>query len=209
MAIRMVSRTCMGLFSILLVGCATTEQNASLECGLGGVAAGYLACKLAGGNDAKCLAIGGGVGGAAAVGCYSYSKHLAARRQQLAGKENDLDAQIKYVQGLNNDTKQLNGELNKRLASVTQKNDQVLAQIQQQQISYQQLAQERQSQDKLIAQSQQEVDDGVKALQTAKDLRARRSTAAPDLDAAIDQQEQLLVDAHHQVELLSQQRARV
>ena len=209
MSTRTLTRSWVGLLGIVIAGCATTEQTASLQCGAGGLAAGYLACKLAGGTDAKCLAIGGGVAAAGAVGCYSYSKHLTARRQQLAGKENDLDAQIHYVKGLNDDTRQFNSELNKRVTAMTQKNDQVVVQIQQQQITAQQLAQEHQSQDKLISASQQEVNDGIKALQAAKDLRARRTAPAPDLDAAIDQQEQLLANAQHQVDQLAQQRARV
>jgi len=50
---------------------------------------------------------------------------------------------------------------------------------------------------------------GTEALQTAKTLRARRTSAAPELDAAISRQELLLRQAQHQVDLMAQQRARV
>ena len=131
------------------------------------------------------------------------------RRKELAGKENDLDAQIRYVQGLNADTRQLNADLAQRVASVTQSTDKVVAEIQQQQISQAQIAQERKTRDDLLRTSQEEVSQGTQALQTARDLRAKDGDSAPALDAAIQQQEQLLAEAQRQVALLAAQRDRV
>ena len=190
-------------------GCATTTGTAGLECGLGGAGASYLACKLAGGTDTRCAEIGAAVGAGGALACSLYARHLEQLRQQLAGKENDLDAQIRYVQGLNANTQQLNADLARRVASVTQSTDQVVAQIQQQQISQDQLAQERKKRDDLLRTSESEVNQGTQALQTAKDLRAKDTQPSPALDAAIQQQEQLLAEAQRQVALLAAQRDRV
>jgi esterase/lipase superfamily enzyme len=65
---------------VLLVGCATQEQTASLEGGAGAAAAGYLLCKAMGKSDRDCAAnavAGGGVG----AGVY-YSYELRLENQQ-------------------------------------------------------------------------------------------------------------------------------
>ena len=199
-----------GLLATTIVGCATSTGKAGLECGLGGAGVGFLACKLAGGTDQRCAAISAGVGVAGAAACSLYAKHLDARRKELAGKENDLDAQIHYVQGLNADTRQLNADLAQRVTSVTQATDKIVAEIRQQQISQSQLAQERKARDDLVKTSQTEVNQGTQALQATKQFRSQQQAgSSSDLDAAIAQQEQLLTEAQHQVDLLAAQRARV
>jgi hypothetical protein len=183
--------------------------KAGLECGLVTAGVSYLTCKLSGKSAAQCGEISAGVGLAGALACSLYAKHLEARRKELAGKENDLDAQVRYVQGLNADTRQLNSDLTQRVASVTQDTDKLIARIQQQQISQEQLAQERKTRDDLLKTSQSEVAQGAQALEEAKQFRAQKGGSSGDLDAAIAQQEQLLAEAQHQVDLLAAQRARV
>jgi hypothetical protein len=186
-----------------------TTAKAGLECGLGAAGISYLACRLTHKSSTECAEIGVGVGLAGALACSLYAKHLEARRKELAGKENNLDAQIHYVQGLNADTRQLNADLAQRVASVTQDTDKLVTQIGQQQISQEQLARERKARDDLLKTSQGEVAQGTQALQEAKQFRAQRVASSADLDAAIAQQEQLLAEAQHQVDLLAAQRARV
>ena len=196
-------------FVAMTAGCATTTGTAGLECGLGGAGAGYLACKLAGGTDAHCAEIGAAVGAGGALACSVYARHLEQRRKELEGKENDLDAQIRYVQGLNADTQQLNADLAQRVASITRSTDEVVAQIRQQQISQVRIAEERKTRTDTLRTSQDEVNQGTQALQTAKELRAKDGNPSPALDAAITQQEQLLAEAQRQVNLLAAQRDRV
>ena len=209
MKLRGLRHYIVGLLIAVTAGCATTTQTAGLECGLGGAGASYLACKLAGGTDARCAEIGAAVGVGGALACSLYARHLEERRKELAGKENDLDAQIRYVQGLNADTRQLNADLAQRVASVTRSTDQVVAEIQQQQISQTQIAQERKTRDNLLRTSQDEVNQGTQALQTARELRTKDPAPPPALDKAIQQQEQLLAEAQRQVALLAAQRDRV
>jgi hypothetical protein len=205
--IRIAKNLGIGIASVTLIGCATSSGTAGLECGAGGLAAAYLACTLAHGSAAKCAAIGAGVGGAAGLACYAYANHLDARRKELAGNEQNLDAQIRYVRGLNQDTQQLNTQLAQRVSTVTQDTTKLVAQIGQQQISQQQLAKERKSRDDIVKSAQNDVNQGTQALQTAKDLRAQQKRKSPDLDNAISQQEALLAQAQHQVDLLAAQRA--
>lgn len=187
----------------------STTAKAGLQCGLAAAGVSFLACRLAGKSSAQCAEIGAGVGLAGALACSLYAKHLEARRKELAGKENDLDAQIRYVQGLNADTRELNGDLAQRVTSLTQDTDKLVSQIGQQQVSQQQLARERKTRDDLVKTSQSEVAQGTQALEEAKQFRAQKVAASADLDAAIAQQEQLLAQAQHQVDLLAAQQARV
>jgi hypothetical protein len=187
----------------------STTAKAGLQCGLAAAGVSFLACRLAGKSNTQCAEIGAGVGLAGALACSLYGRHLEARRKELAGKENDLDAQIHYVQGLNADTRQLNADLAQRVTSLTQDTDKLVSQIGQQQVSQQQLARERKTRDDLVKTSQSEVAQGTQALQEAKQFRAQKVASSADLDAAIAQQEQLLAQAQHQVDLLAAQQARV
>ncbi|HVN44391.1 MAG TPA: hypothetical protein VMT66_03990 [Steroidobacteraceae bacterium] len=188
---------------------ASSSAKAGLECGFGTAGISFLACKLSGKSSKECAEIGAGVGLAGALACSLYAKHLEARRKELAGKENDLDAQIHYVQGLNADTQKLNADLTQRVTSVTQDTDKLVAKIAQQQITQEQLAKERKNMDDLVKTSQSEVTQGTQALEEAKQFRAQKSGSSAKLDSAIAQQEQLLAEAQRQVDQLAAQRARV
>lgn len=193
-----------------LVGCQTTSQTASLQCGAGGAVGGYLLCKALGGSDAQCLGAGAVIGAGGAALCYNYASNLERRRAELAGHENDLNARIRYVRGMNEDTEKLNAELGERVAATTRSTDELVAQIQQRRITQQQLAKERQARDDEVKAARAQVTKGEGALQEVKAYRAQRGgTASPELDQAIARQEKLLVDAQRQVQLLSVQRARV
>lgn len=193
----------------VLVGCETTTETAGLQCGAGGAVGGYVLCKALGGSDAQCLSAGALLGAGGAALCYNYASNLERRRAQLAGQENNLDARIRYVRGLNEDSEKLNGELTERVAAVTRSTDQLVAQIQQRRISQEQLARERKARDDEVRAASLQVAKGTEALNEVKAYRAQRKVASPDLDLAIARQEKLLADAQRQVQLLSAQRARV
>jgi hypothetical protein len=130
-----------GLVAASMLGYATSATSetsstakAGLECGLGAAGVSYLACRLKGKSNTQCAEIGAGMALAGALGCSLYAKHLEARRRELAGKENDVDAQIRYVQGLNADTRQLNADLAQRVSSLTQDTDKLVSQIGQQEV---------------------------------------------------------------------------
>lgn len=197
--------------AVLITGCASSspQARASAQCGaaVGGVS--YLACKLSGKTDEHCLKLAGAGAVAGAVTCYVYASSLESRRKALAGNEDDLDAQINYVKGLNTDTEQLNADLAKRLSHITRETDALVAKIQQQQVTEEQLLQERQAREDMLNASQKEVSQGHEALKFAKQLRAKRTSPSVVLDDRIAQQEKLLADAQAQVNLLAAQRARV
>lgn len=188
---------------------SSSPWKAGLECGLGGAGVGYLACKLTGKSSKECKKVALGAGAAGALACSLYAKRLDNRRKELEGKEQDLDAQIRFMQGLNADTRQLNADLAERVSSMTAETDALVAQITQQQVSQEQLVQERESRDEALKTSRDEVAQGQKALEEAKTRRAQQASESAALDGAIKEQEQLLASAERQVKLLAEQRARV
>src|SRR5262245_5324225 len=96
---------------------ATLEQRAQT----GGTAVGALGGALLGAGiggiatrSGKGAGIGAGIGAlTGGVAGFVYANSIVKRREELAGKENDLDAQIKFARGVNQDTQ----EYNKKLAS--------------------------------------------------------------------------------------------
>jgi hypothetical protein len=192
-----------------LVGCQTAPQTASFQCGAGAAAATYLICKATGRSDRDCVAAGVALGVGGAAICYTYASNLDKRKQQLAGQENNLDARIRYVRGLNEDSQQLNTELSKQVAATAQSTDALVAQIQQRKVSNERLAQEREARDNEVKAASAQVAKGNEALREVKAYRAQSKPASTELDASIARQEQLLAEAQRQVDLLAAQRARV
>lgn len=192
---------------MLTVGCATQEQTASIECGAGGAAAGYLLCKVLGKSDRDCAAfavVGGGVG---AGGCYTYASRLEKRRKQLAGRENELDAQLQYVRGLNEDGQRLNSELRERV-NVATRHAQELS-VKANRASASAVATERQRLDAEVKAARQQVELQRGALQEAKTFQTKRQTPSPDLNAEIAKQDRLLLEAQRQVATLASLQERV
>lgn len=195
--------------SMVLVACQTPQGTAAGQCGAGAAAVAYLICKASGKRDADCLAIGvvAGVGGAAI--CYAYSDNLERRRKQLAGREQDLNAQLTYVKGLNADAEQLNADLRNRVTLVSKRTDDLVAQVHAQKVNQAQLNTERQNLDHEVQAASTQVSKGQDALKEAKTMRAKVSQPNTALDDEIRKQEVLLAQAQHQVDLLAAQRARV
>lgn len=204
-------RWAVALMALATAGCATTSDStrAGLECGVGIGILGGAICEVAthGHDNGKCAAVTAISGAGAGLACSSYAKHLEARSHELQGKENDLNAQIHYVQELNADTEKLNSQLAERVSALTSDTDRVVAQVNQ--LSAQQLQAERQKRTDLLNVSQEEVTKGKQALQNARQLRSHDRGDSSALDAAIAQQEVLLQQAQRQVDLLAEQRARV
>ncbi len=195
------------LSTVVVTGCATTggslsrPATAGLECGGAAAAAALLACELAGGSNAVCAAA---TGGALALGggtCYAFASHYEKRREALAGKENDLNARLKYVKGLNEDSEKLNKQLNTRLAEVSRRTDEISAEVAQGTITQQQLANEREKLQKEEQAARDQVELQKTALEDMKRFQAQQSKVGQDdpriaeLDAEIAKQERLLKEA--------------
>lgn len=192
-----------------LAGCATQSGTAALQCGGGAAVVSYLACKALGKSDKDCAIVAGVSGLAGSAICYSYAQNLEKRRKELAGRENDLDARIKYVRGINEDTVALNGQLTKRVAEVTKATDTLVAQIQAKKVSQQELAKEREARDTEVKNAREQVAKNEEALREVRVYRASLKQPSTDLDEAIKRQQQLYDESQRQVLALAAQRARV
>jgi hypothetical protein len=197
------------LSSITLLGCSTPQGRAAFECGAGSAAATYALCKLTGGKNDTCnkVALGSGLGGAAV--CYTYASSLKARSSILAGRENDLDARLRYVRGLNEDAERLNAELRTRVAAVAQHTDEVIMKINQNKISLQQLNDEKSALDVEISAVNQQIVLERQALEDMKRFQASQARKSQALDAEIAKQESLLYESERQTSALAAQRQRV
>jgi hypothetical protein len=197
------------LIPCMTLGCSTPQGTSAVECGAGAAGGAFLLCKAFGGKDDTCAAVAaaGGVGGATI--CYSYADNLEKRRQQLAGHENDLDARLAYVRGLNQDAEKLNAQLRSRVAEVTRHTNDTVAKVQQGQMNQQRLKEEQTALDNEIAAANQQAAQARAALQDMKRFRAQQAQRSEQLDAEIAKQTQLLEETERQTSALASQRQRV
>jgi len=179
------------------------EGQSAIEGGGIGAGVGIVGCAIAkckGEQYAAAAAIGAGVG--AAIG-YSLAKDINKRKQELAGKENDLDARIRYVRGLNADTAKFNGDLKKQVAGLQQ-------QIDQGSLSGQQLVKRRQQLDQQIADANTQLKAADAELADMKRFRAQKSTPnSAALDSEIARLEGVLAEAHTNTTALASMRQRI
>lgn len=210
------------LFPVMMAGCTTMggtpgrAGTAALECGAVGAGGGFLACKLLGGSDAMCAGIAAGAGALGGGVCYGFASNYEKRRQELAGKENDLDARLEYVRGLNEDAEKLNRELNARVEEISERTDKIVAQINQGTISSQELAKEREALLKEEKAAREQVEVEKAALEDMKRFQAEQLRKAgedkaihAELDAEIRKQERLLKETQSATTAFATQRQRI
>jgi hypothetical protein len=205
----MKRRIAAALLASLLAACSTPEQQSALECGGVTAAVAFAACKLAHGNTATCAAIGAGGGALGGAACYGLAKHLDDRRKELAGRENDLDARLQYVRGVNQDSEQYNAQLRKSVSDVTAQTDNTVQQIKQGALTADQIASARQALDKQIADAYTQLSAQKLALQDMKQFQARQPKPSPDLDAEIQKEQSILAATQRDTQALASQRQRI
>jgi septal ring factor EnvC (AmiA/AmiB activator) len=193
-----------------LTGCATQQETSAVECGAGGAVLAVVICKMAHGNDASCAAIGAGAGAAGAAICYSYANNIQKRRQALAAQGDTLNAHLKYLQGVNQDTATLNSQLAAKVTAVTNSTDQAVNALAKGQMTQAELAHQRQALDAQVTAAQAQVNTATQELQSARQYRAQQGTApSPALDAEIARLQELLSQAQSSTSALAAQRQRI
>jgi len=167
-------------------------------------------CKMAGGNNASCAAIGAGAGAAGAAICYSYANNIQKRRQALAAQGNTLSAHLTYLQGVNQDTAALNAQLASKVTAVTNSTDQAVAALDKGQMTEADLAHQRQALDAQVNAAQAQVNTAAQELQSARQYRAQQGSApSPELDSEIARLQDLLTQAQRSTSALAAQRQRI
>lgn len=205
----MIKKLMVVTLALLSSACATQQQTASVECGAAGLGIGFLACKLAGGNDATCAAIGG----AAALGvgaiCYKLSDDLDKQRKELAGHENDLDARLRYIKAVNTASAKYNDDLQKQLVSITQHTDVVVQQIHNKSIDQKALEKERGKLDEAVKAANQSVDAQQQAVDYMRSLQAEHAFKDREYTEELHRQQQLLAQTRQTAQAVASQRERV
>ncbi len=219
----------MGIAGCLLIGCSTqpmrerlqpiqeklepTERAvqptaSAIECGGGSVKASIESCKAQGGHYGHCALIASRAGVSSATSCYTYASKIHKRREQLVGQEDQLDAQIHYLQDVNKDTEALNAELSGRLEEVTARTDTAVESLAQGEMTRTELAQLRTIIDGEVSYAQRQLGEVTHELQSAEQYRLRQQPVAAALDAEIVRLQGLLADAQRQTNSLVAQRQR-
>ncbi|MFZ2171023.1 MAG: glycine zipper domain-containing protein [Methylococcaceae bacterium] len=172
--------------SVLVSSCATQSQQTKTEGTAIGCATGAIIGGLAGwaiSGNATGAAIGAGAGGlTGCAGGYLYADNLDNRRKELAGKENDLDAQIKYVTDVGNDTQQYNQDLKSKIADFDRKVSELQSEAGSQESARKELEHEINAERQ---QSQQASAKLQKALNTSKAFRSTQGKQSAELDTEI------------------------
>jgi septal ring factor EnvC (AmiA/AmiB activator) len=184
----------------MVAGCATqagtSESTSALECGGGAAAGALILCKLFGGNNQACAALAVGAGAAGAAICYSYASKIQKHRRELAGHEEDLDARIRYLRQVNQDTEELTNQLAAKVTALTKSTDQAADALARGQATQAQLAQTRQVLDNEVQAAQRQVNTVAQELQSAQQFRAQHTSAASfELDTEIARLQSLLNQA--------------
>jgi|UPI0006471F23 DNA repair exonuclease SbcCD ATPase subunit len=195
--------------AFVAAGCATQSQTAGAECAAVGAGVGYALCKAFGRSDRDCAAfavVGGGLSG---LGCYSYASNLEKRRQGLQGKENNLDARIAYVRGLNEDGEKLNVALREKIEATGKRQEQLLAQVNQGRATSRQLADERRQIGADLDTARRQAQLQQDAFEEAKRYRASLARPSPPLDAALARQQQVVAQTQGHVDTLTRLNERV
>jgi DNA repair exonuclease SbcCD ATPase subunit len=191
------------LLGALVAGCATTEQTAALECGAGGAGGAFLLCKLAGGSDATCAAVGGGVGAAGAAGCYAWSSHLKKEREALAGHENDLDARLAFARSVNDTMSKYNDSLRQKVAELSQHSTATARQISVQTNDETQLTSQRRKIDETLKEANASIAEQKQTLAEMRNFQAQHASHSESLATEIRREEANLQDTQRQASALA------
>ena len=194
-----------------IAGCAGNPNDPNdsrnqvlLETTAVGAAAGIATCVLVRKMTREQCAIL--IAGLSAVGFgagYVLSDNIAKRKAELAGKENNLDARLRYVRALNADTAQFNAQL---ASDVARTRDQIDAGA----LTGQKLADQRKALDERIDGARKQVASANTELVNMKAYRAQKTTPKnADLDAQIAMLEHTVTEARANTTSLANQRQRI
>ncbi|MGH8588909.1 MAG: YMGG-like glycine zipper-containing protein [Gammaproteobacteria bacterium] len=176
------------LIAFLVAGCATPGQQATTEGTAGGAGIGALIGAAVG------AAVGGGEGAAIGAGAgallggvagYSYAQNVQSRRNALAGRENDLDAQLRFAEGVNQDTQEANRRLAQEIRNSEDKVNALAARTQQHQATQRELESQRQELSKKVKAAEDQHALAAQQLDDLKQFRSRHPQDSPELDAQI------------------------
>jgi hypothetical protein len=175
--------------ALFIASCATQSDQARTEGTL--IGAGVGAAIGAGlgyaiGGSGKSAGIGAAIGAlAGGAGGYVYADHIAKRHEELAGKENDLDARIAFARGVNEDTEDYNKRLKKEVDELEPRITEVAAKKKKQEITQSELKNEKQALATKIKDANTQLAVGQDQLRDLKKFRTEQKETSKELDEEI------------------------
>lgn len=176
------------LIASLVAGCATTGQQASTEgtaagAGIGALVGAAVGAAAGGGKGA---AIGAGAGALlGGVAGYSYAQDIQSHRNALAGRENDLDAQLDFAQRVNKTTETANRRLAEEIKESTDEVNALAAKTQRHEATQRDLEAQREELSKKVKAAEDQHALAAQQLDELKQFRSRHPQGSPELDAQI------------------------
>ena len=182
--------------AVFVASCATQSDQARTEgtlagAGIGAVVGGGLGYLI--GGSATSAGVGAAIGAlAGGVGGYAYADRIAKRHEELAGKENDLDARIAFAQGVNEDTQEYNARLKKEVNELEPRITDLAAKKKKQEITQGELEKEKQALTAKVKDANKQLTVGQDQLQDLKTFRSEQKKTSKELDKEIKALEQSL-----------------
>jgi hypothetical protein len=181
----------------------------AFECGGTSVKETIASCRAEGGNYGHCAVVAWHTGVSDATACYNYSTKIHRLREQLVGQEDQLDAQIHYLQDVNTDTEKLNADLATRVDAVTQRTDIAVDTLARGKMTASDLEQLRSILDNEASYAERQLDTASRQLEVAERYRSQQQPATAALDAQIARLKALLEETQRQTRALMAQRQRI
>ena len=182
----------------------------AFECGGERVKSTIASCRAEGGHYGRCAILASRAGVSNATVCYNYASEIRKRREQLVGKEDQIDAETRYLRDVNRDTEVLNRELSSKLNEVTARSDTAVESLAQGEMTQSELAQLRAILDNEVSFAHRQLDAATSELQAAEQYRSRQTLPTSEaLDAQIARLQALLKEAQRQTSALVAQRERI
>jgi hypothetical protein len=181
---------------LFITSCATQSDQARTEgtligAGLGAAIGAGLGYAIGGSGTAA--GIGAAVGAlAGGAGGYVYADRIARRHEELAGKENDLDARITFARGVNEDTQEYNARLQKEVNELEPKITELAAKKKNQEVTQRELEKEKQALATRVKDANKQLALGQDELQGLKKFRSEQKKTSKELDQEIKTLEQSL-----------------
>jgi hypothetical protein len=181
---------------LLFTGCATQSEQARTEGTLAGAGIGALVGGGIGyliGGSATSAGIGAALGAVAGgAGGYVYADRIARRHEELAGKENDLDARIAFARGVNEDTQEYNSRLKKQVNELEPKIADLAARKKNQEVTQRELEKEKQALAMRVEDANKQLTVGQEQMNELTNFRSGQKKTSKELDAEIKTLEQNL-----------------
>jgi hypothetical protein len=186
----------LAIVAVFVTSCATQGDQARTEgtligAGLGAAIGAGLGYAIGGSGTAAGIgaAIGALAGGA---GGYVYADRIAKRHEELAGKENDLDARIAFARGVNEDTQEYNARLKKEVNELEPRIKDLAAKKKKQEITQRELDKEKQALETKVNDANKQLTVGQDQLRDLKKFRSEQKKSSKELDEEIKGLEQSL-----------------